>query len=96
MGRSAGHGAEELSDSNSIHTVAKDSERNMRMGVQVTKQGCTALIGLAKLTLGWFLLVLGLAPLCMYELAVSCSSDSELVIFVCPPCQHWDHRCAHI
>lgn len=51
---------------------AKDSEREgcVHECVQVTKHGCTALIGLAKWTLGWFLLVLGLVPLYTYELAV--------------------------
>lgn len=43
----------------------------MRECVQVTKQGCSASIGLAKLTLGWVLLVLGLVPLYTYELAVA-------------------------
>lgn len=69
MGRSAGHGGEELFDFNSIHTVAKDSERDSCMSM--CRSLSTALIGLAKLTLGWFLLVLRLVPLCMYELAVA-------------------------
>lgn len=49
------------------HRVAKDSEREGRVHerVQVPKHGCTAWTGLAKLTLGWFLLVLGLVPLSM-------------------------------